>query len=884
MSTSKSPWGNVRRRPPPSDAVQAELEFHIEGRIAELVALGVGEEDARRQVMERFGDVDRICASCRAIGAEIPTQKRRERLMESLLQDVRFAARTLRKAPGFASVAILTVALGIGANTAIFSVVNAVLLRELPFGSPEDLVMVWLDNRVQGFHEDLTSYPNFADLRDQNRTLADLAAFSNRGFSLTGAGDPERLRGAAVSARFFDVMQVAPFLGRTFRSDEDQPGAEPLAILSHGLWVRRFGAQSDIVGQTVSLDGTQRNVVGVMPPGFDFPDDAELWTELNPSERARNARGALWLWTVGRLAPDASVQQARSDLNGAMTRIAEQVELDPTEYGITVNPLHDQLVGDVRTALWVLLGAVGLVLLIACVNVANLILAKASAREGEMAVRAALGAGRGRIVRQLLTESVILALVGAPLGLLLAAVGLNVLTSMAPPDLPRLDEVGMDGQILAFTALLTVLSAFVFGLVPAFHGARSNLGTQLRQGASAVSGRSRNALRRGLIVAEIAIAVVLLVGAGLLIRSFNRMQAVDVGFDVDGVATMSLTVPASRYEGAADVMQFYARVTEQMGALPEVRSVGLASSILVGQFPNSGLINIEGRPPLEGAERVEILQDAIDQGLLPTLGVSLVRGRMFNDGDAAGQPRVALINQTMANLFWPDGDPMGQRIIFGPAAPDGPWLTIVGVVGDMKRSARDRPVRAATYIPHAQSPRRSMIVVANSDRAGADLLPALRQALWSIDPDQPVSRSATMEDLLAERTAGSQFNTTLLTLFAVIALLLAAAGVYGVMAYFVSQRTRELGVRIALGAGRGDVVKLVVGSGMRLAGIGIAVGIVLALALSRFLASMLFNVSTSDPVTLSGVIAVLSLVALVACLLPAQRATRVDSMLAIRAD
>jgi putative ABC transport system permease protein len=884
MRIPQSPWGNVRQRPPPRDTVQAELEFHIEGRVAELVALGFDEEDARRDVVERFGDVDRIYASCRAIGAELPSQHRRERLMESLLQDVKFAARTLRKAPGFAMVAILTVALGIGANSAIFSVVNAVLLRELPFGTPEDLVMVWLDNRVQGFHEDLTSYPNFVDLRDQNRTLSDLAAFSNRGFSLTGVGDPERLRGAAVSAKFFDVMQVAPLMGRTFRSDEDQPGSPPLAILSHGLWVRRFGGETDLVGRTINLDGAERTVVGVMPPGFDFPDDAELWTELNPTERTRNARGALWLWTVGRLAPDASLEQARTDLNGVITRVAEQFDINPDEYGITVNPLHDQLVGDVRTALWVLLGAVGLVLLIACVNVANLILAKASARESEMAVRAALGAGRGRIIRQLLTESIILALVGAPLGVLMAVVGLNVLTSMAPPDLPRLDEVRMDGQILAFTAALTILSAFIFGLLPAFHAARSNLGAQLRQGASAVSGRSRNAVRRGLIVAEIAIAVVLLVGAGLLIRSFNRIQAVDVGFEVDGVATMRLTVPSVRYEGAADVMQFYARLTEQLGALPQVRSVGLASSILVGQFPNSGLINIEGRPPLEGAERVEILQDAIDHGLFPTLGVPLVRGRMFNDGDAAGQPRVAVINETMASLFWPDGDPIGQRVIFGPAAPDGPWLTIVGVVGDMKRSARDRPVRAATYIPHAQSPRRNMTVVASSDRAGADLLPALRRALWSIDPDQPVSQSATMKELLSERTAGSQFNTTLLTLFAVIALLLAAAGVYGVMAYFVSQRTRELGVRIALGAGSADVVKLVVGSGMRLAAIGIAVGIVLALALSRSLSSLLFNVSTFDPVTLSGVVLVLGVVALVACLLPAQRATRVDSMTAIRTD
>ena len=865
------------------DEAGVELQFHLDGIVTELLAEGMSPKEARTEALRRFGDPGRIEAQVASLDHRRVRKKRLGVSMGTFWQDIAYAVRTLRRNVGFATVSIFTVALGIGANTAIFSVVDAVLLRRLPYQEPDRLVMVWLDNTVQGFHEDLTSYPNFAALASENETLQSLAAFTTGGATFIGDGEPERLRGAIASVEFFNVMGVPALYGRTFVAEDDVPGDDQIVLLSHGLWQRRFGADQAIIGSTIVLNGAARTVVGVMPPGFRFPQDVDLWTPLAPSESSRNNRFGLWLWTVGRLQPDVSVQQARADLGAIMKRLEEDYPDSNTGYAIAVNSLHSQLVGDVRQALLVLMGAVAFVLLIACANVANLGLARAAARESEMAMRVALGATHGRIVRQLLTEAGIVALGGAAIGILLASVGIDVLVALAPQDIPRLDEVSLDWSVFGFTITLSAAAAVLFGLAPAVHAARPDINAELQGGSSRLAS-PQHAMRRVLVVSEMAFALVLLVGAGLMMKSLRRLQDVGPGFASENVLTLDMTLSSTRHPNSEDVSNFYMSLVQRLAGLPGVQSAGAASDILVSEFPRSGSFNVEGRAAFAPNEMVEVLIDGVTPDYFAVMDVPLLSGRFFDGSDAAGQPLAVLINQSMAQRFWPDQEPVGQRITYGSPDSTATWRTIVGVVGDMKRTGLDREVRAATYLPIAQVPFRTLSVVLRTEIPPLDVAQDAKAAVWELDAEQPITAVATMEQLLAERIAQRRFSMVLLAIFASVALLLAMAGIYGVLAYLVTQRAREIGVRLALGAQRRDILRLVLSQGMSLAGIGVAIGMLGSLALSRFVSSLLFGVSATDGVTFGTVAALLLSIALVACLVPANRATKVDSMMAIRGE
>ncbi|HEX8179602.1 MAG TPA: ABC transporter permease [Pyrinomonadaceae bacterium] len=804
--------------------------------------------------------------------------------MGNFWQDVRYGARMLWRSPGFTVVAVLALALGVGATTAIFSVMNAVLWRPLPFREPDRLVMIWMDNRRFGMHEDIHSYPNYEDYRNQNTTFAQLAAYTTQGFNLTGVGEPERVIGAATTATFFEVMGTPPALGNPFTQEAEQPGRDTVVLISHGLWQRRFGGDPQVIGQNISLNGATRTVVGVMPPDFAFPGkEIDLWVPLAAPPDAKQARSAFWLSIIGRLKPGVTFEQARTELGGIWARLEQQYP-DLGGYGVNPVPLHTQIVGNVRPALFVLLGAVGFVLLIACANVANLLLARATARGREIAIRAALGAGRGRIVRQLLTESVLLALAGGVAGALLAMWGLGALKALAPADTPRLEQIGVDARVFAFALGLSCVTALVFGLAPALQASKPDLNETLKEGgrSDTTGGRGRR-LRDLLVVSEIALTLVLLVGAGLLLKSFVRLQEFKLGYRPEGLLTASVSLPRAKYSERAKRVAFYEQLMERLRNSPGVEGVAAVGTILLSNTPNSTIITIEGRPNPRAAERTEVPFDATTPDFFKVMGTPLLRGRFFDARDRDGATPVAIVNETFARKFFPNEDPLGHRYLYGdPGGEDSQWLTIVGVVADMKRTDFNAEVRPETFFPHAQGGAGSMMLVVRTAGDPAALANLVRTQVRALDPDQPVYAVRTMDEQLSERRAQRRFNMLLLGLFAGLALALAAVGLYGVMAYTVTQRTHELAVRMALGARAADVFRLVVGRGMLLAAVGIAVGFAASLALTRLMTGLLFSVSATDPATYAAVSFLLASVALAGCLVPARRATKVDPMVALR--
>jgi putative ABC transport system permease protein len=807
--------------------------------------------------------------------------------MGNLWQDVRFGARVLFKSPGFTIIAAVALALGVGATTAIFSVMNAVLWRPLPFPEADRLVMIWMDNRRLSMREDIHSYPSFEDYRTQNTTFAGIAAFTTQGFNLTGAGEPERVIGAAATASFFDVMGTPPAQGRPFTREEEEPGRDTTAVISHGLWQRRFGGDPKAVGQTLSLNGATRTIVGVMPADFAFPSkEVELWVPLSPPQEAKQERRSFWLSMIGRMKPGVPFEQARAELGGIAARLEQQYPDALGGYGVNPVPLHTQVVGSVRPALWVLLGAVAFVLLIACANVANLVLARAASREREIAVRAALGAARSRIVRQLLTESVLLALVGGGAGALIAVWGLEVLKSLAPADTPRLEQIGVDARVFLFALGVSCLTALIFGLVPALQSSRPDLNETLKEGGrSSTAGVRGRRLRNWLVVSEIALTLVLLVGAGLLLKSFVRLQQVNLGFNPERLLTARTQLPRSKYpaDQREKVIAFYEQLTERLQNSPGVEAVGAVGTMLLSNTPNSTTFTIEGRPNPPASERVEVPLDAVTPNFFQVVGAQLLRGRYFDARDRRGAPSAVIVNETFVRRFFPAEDPLGRRILYGdPTGQNDNWRTIVGVVADMKRTDFNSEIRPETFLPHAQSPAASMMLVVRAAGDPASLAGTVRSQARALDPDQPVYGVMTMDEQLAERRAQRRFNMLLLALFAGLALVLAAVGLYGVMAYTVTQRTHELGVRMALGARAADVFKLVVGRGMMLAAAGVGIGLLGALALTRLMEGLLFGVSATDPLTYAAVSALLALVALAGCLVPAQRAMKVDPMVALR--
>jgi putative ABC transport system permease protein len=806
----------------------------------------------------------------------------------TLLRDFRYAVRMLLKEPGFTAIAIITLALGIGANTAIFSIVNAVLLRPLPFSQPGQLVMVWQDYRVGGNKEDIHSWPNYVDYRDGNTTFESMAGYTDASFNLTGTGEPERIVGASTTASFFDVMRVSPMLGRAFTPEEDVEGKDRVIVLSHGLWQRRFGGDRGIVGREIAVNGASRTVIGVMPPQFRFPEKTtECWVPLAPSADLRTARSAYWLTVIGRLKPGVTVAQARPEMETIAKRLETKFPGTNSNIGVNLVSLREQTVGRVRPALYVLLGAVGLVLFIACANVANLLLSRAAAREREFAIRSAIGAGRSQIIRQLLVESVLLGALGALVGIALANFGLNALKSLLPAEMPRVDQIGIDSRVLGFSMAVSFLTACAFGLVPALQASKPMLAETLKEagGRGASGGVRSRRVRRLLVIAEIALALMLLVGAGLLIKSFNRLQAVELGFRTDRMLTMQVSLPSAKYPDGATQRPFHQQLLERLQNLPGVEGAGATTSILLSALANSGIFNIEGRPSPPAGQRIDVTIDSVTPNYHALMGTPLLKGRAFTDADGPDSPKVVIINDAFARRFFAGENPIGKRINYGdpPDEKQNPWRTIVGVVADTRRNGFDREPRPETYIPFAQRPPGwAIYVVRSSSPDPGGLVTAVRNAVHEIDPDQPIFGIKTMEQVMAETTAQRWLNTILLGGFAGLALVLAAVGIFGVMNYSVTQRMQEIGIRLALGAQRGDVLRLIVGQGMTLAWIGLGIGLAGAWALTRLLTHMLYGVSATDPSVFAAVSGLLALVAVCACYLPALRASRVHPTVVLR--
>jgi putative ABC transport system permease protein len=820
--------------------------------------------------------------------------------METLVTDVRYAVRMLRKSPGFAAVAVTALALGIGANTAIFSVVNAVLLSPLPYAEPGQLVVLTNEFQKLGFQNVNVSVPEYRDYLEQGGVFEGATAIYPVNINLTGVDEPERIQAMIVSPSFFDVLGVAPELGRTFQKEDEHPGIAEVAVISHGLWQRRFGGDPGVLGRRLRLDDDDFTVVGVMPAEFrhpgSTPTEVEIWvpsgfsaTPFDPPARKDRILNSL----VARLAAGATPELAQRSMDLVAARLQEQhPDSYPADagFGVRVAPLHDTLVGNVRPALLVLLGAVGLVLLIACANVANLLLARAAARQKEVAVRLALGAGRARLVRQFLTESVLLALAGGALGLVLALWGIDALLALSPPNIPGLGGVGVDGAVLAFTLATSLLTGVAFGIVPALQTTESGLHESLKEGGRSATGARRNRLSGIFVVSEFALALVLLIGAGLLIRSFWRLQEVAPGFDPRNVLTAEVWLPTpnqpdrGRYFAPEKKVAFARQLLERVRALPGVEYAGLTTGLPLGSNLSSGLFTAEGRETLglEGSARGEARRVTPDY--FRAMGIPLLSGRAFTESDDRVPASVAVVGERLARRIWPGEDPLGKRLKLGGPTSTAPWLTVVGVVGDVKSRGMDVETPLQIYIPFFSEPNLYMALAARTNSDPAALTRVVAEEARAIDGDQPVYNVRTMEQALAVSTAQRRFSTLLLGIFAGVALVLAAVGIYGVMAYAVSQRTREIGVRMALGARPGHILRLVVGGGMAMALAGVAAGLAAAFALTRVMAGLLFDVSATDPLVFGAISILLVGVALLACYVPARRAARVDPLVALRTE
>lgn len=808
--------------------------------------------------------------------------------MSNLLSDIRYALRLLLKSPGFTLIAVLTLALGIGANTAIFSVVNAVLLRPLPFSDPSRLVLVVERSKYPTI---TVSYENYLDWRDQSHSFESMEAIFGANMTLTGKGEPERLVARRVTSGFFPLLGVSPKIGRNFTSEEDRAGGTPVAILSYGLWERRFGGSESVLGQAVTLDAQPYTVIGVLPPGFNFFQDADVFLPFHPWAKTlpddRNWHPGIL--PVARLKPGTTIQQARAEMVTISKRLEQEYPLYNTGCSSDVILVHDQLVQSSRPALLLLLGAVSFVLLIACVNVANLLLARAAARGREVAVRTALGATRPRLVRQLLTESVLLSLLGAGLGLLLAWASLGPLLKISASSLPPGATVGLDSWVLAFTAGVALLTGILFGIFPALRAVKLDLRETLNESSrGSTAGPGHHRFGNMLVSLEIALALLLLVGAGLLLRSFARMQDVPPGFPADHLFVADIPVSQAAYPKSEQRYEFFDRLVERARTLPGVRSAGAATFLPVSGGGSVIHFNIQGRPPKSASDFIAAGYRAVTPGYFETLGVPLLKGRLFTAADREDGPAVCLINATMAKVYFPDIDPIGQHMQLG-ATPtkEIPFMEIVGVVGDVRPGLGTDP-QAEMYLPYRQAdgilPVFQLSVVMRTAGDPLAETSSLRAALSQIDPNQPLVRVRTMEENMATSVSQPRFRAWLIGIFALLALLLSAVGVYGVMSYIVTQRTGEIGVRVTLGAQPQDVFRIIVGEGVRLALLGVGVGLVAALALTRLLRTFLFGISVYDPVTFIVVSVLLTGVALAACFFPARRATRVDPLVALRCE
>jgi len=812
--------------------------------------------------------------------------------MDTLLTDVRYAARKLASTPGFTLVTALTLALAIGANTVIFSIINGVILRPLPLHTPERLVRVTTTNRGES---NPSSVQDYLDYQAQSKRVARMAAIDRTTMNLTGIAEPTRLRVMRTSGNFWLLVGVQPAVGRGYTPDEERQSAQRVVVLSASLWRNQFGGDPAVVGRTVMLDGNPYTVIGVAPKGFALGAEQDAYIplvftrdDLDPSNR-----GAHWLGVIGRLADGATAEQASQELATIAKRLEAQYPQSNTGFGAKVVPLREYMVGDVRTALLVMLGAVGFVLLIACANVANLLLVRATARETEMAVRAALGAGRAQMIRQLVTESVLLALVGGALGLVVALWGVDLLVALSPVDLPRIREVRVDGRVLAFTAAVAIGTGLLFGLIPALQASRPNITGMLKEGGRGGGARrGTQRLRSTLVVSEMALAVVLLVGAGLLIKNFVRLLDVNPGFRSEQVITYNITIPETKYQRVPQLRAFVAELVDRMRRVPGTKSAAAVLGLPMGRTMFRTVLDIVGQPKDPPGQRKAVDVAVATPNYLTTMSIPLVRGRAFTDQDRREAPQVVLINETAAKRYFPNQDAVGNKILIGWTETDSTMPNnerqmggeIVGVVGNVHRMGLNREVTPEVYLPFDQTPVRDLSIVIRSSAEPAAVLAAAKAQLHDLDPEIPPYELRPLADVVSESVSRPRFYMLLLGGFAAVALALAALGIYGVISYAVSQRTRELGIRIALGATRDQVTRLVLGQGLTLSLAGLAIGIAAAFYLTRLLASLLFGVQAFDPATFAGVAVVLLGVAALASYLPARRAARVDPVVTMRAE
>ncbi|HYV05749.1 MAG TPA: ABC transporter permease, partial [Blastocatellia bacterium] len=806
---------------------------------------------------------------------------RRKNVIGDLFNDLRYGARSLRKNPGFTAIAVITLALGIGANTAIFSVVDGVLLRPLPYPEPDRLAMIYGISSETSVGQRRLCAADFLDWTSQNQVFQSIAGYSSNRFSYTGGESPEEVEGVWVTADFFSTIGVQPVLGRGFLPGEDQPNTPLTVVISDGFWRRYLGSRPDVIDQTITLNARDFTIIGVMPASFSFPDkEAALWA----SERlAPTRRGPYYMWGLGRLAPGATLEQAQSEMNMIARRVQDQNNSLTRDWTWTSISLSESVVGKMRLALLVLLAAVFFVLLIACANIANLLLARATSREREMSVRIALGASPARLLRQLLTESLLLAAVGAVAGLPLAFWGVRLLVALSPADFPRLEEISIDGRVLGATMLTAVVCGLIFGLAPALQSSRLNLNESLKEGGRGVDGSKRRRIRGALVVTEIAFSLMLLVGAGLMVKSFMKLQSVSPGFKPDNILTMHLKLPHARYDTNEKINNYNQRLIERVTTVRGVEAAALSISLPPDNVDVQDSFSIEGKPWPPGASELFVPIVFISPEYFASLGIPLVQGRSFNAADKEGSPLVVIINQTLAERYLPDENPIGKRLkVGGENRPRNPWMEIVGVVGNVAYSGLDGQPEPAYYVPLTQNVWGAAYLVVRASSNPASLTPAIREQIWELDKDIPIANLATMDQLLAKSVAQPRFRTSLLGVFAALALVLAAVGIYGVLSYSVTQRTHEIGIRIALGAQTSDAMRLVIRQGMALASIGLALGLAASFALTRLMESLLFEVSTTDKATFAVVAGLLAGVALLACWIPARRAARVDPMIALR--
>jgi putative ABC transport system permease protein len=802
--------------------------------------------------------------------------------MQTFWQDIRYGLRVLIKHPGFTIVAVFALALGIGANTAIFSVVNAVLLQTMPYGEPDRLVMVW------GARPDIApvSPADFTDWKEQNTVFEEIAASRDAQYSLTGMGDPEFIVGYRFSADFFQVAGVTPILGRTFTAEEDKPGADRVVVLSHHLWMRLFNGDREVLGKTLTLNSNPYEIIGVMPPGFRHPGGmAELWTPMAIPANLVSSRRARFCRVLARLKPGVKIEQAQAEMTALAGRIAEEHPDTNANQGIKIVSLRDEQVGDVRPALLVLLAAVGFVLLVACANVANLLLARAAARQREIAIRTALGAGRLRLLKQFLTESVLLSFIGGALGLLLAVWSTGPLLRMFPNsienlNLPKVEAIPIDWKVLLFTLAVSLFTGLIFGIVPALQASKADLNRCLKESSrTTIGGGSR--LRNALVVVEIALSLILLIGAGLLLKSFVHLQQSNFGFNPENVLTVQVLLPQPKYAEPAKRLQFLNDSLQRIESLPGVQAAGATNFLPLTGFWGTVTFTVEGQPLPNPGDEPEADNRTATPGYFRTMGIRLIEGREFTEQDRQGTQKVLLVNETLARKLWPGESPVGKRLNLGDTRePD--WWEAVGVVGDIKSFGLEKETHSEIFRPFAQNPFPIMALTIRTSGDPMSLATAVRQEIWSVDKDQPLFKVLSLEQLASESVSLRRVSLILLCTFAILALIIAAVGIYGVVSYTVTQRTNEIGIRMALGAKQSDILKLIVGQGSRITVIGVGVGLLAAFLLSRLIANLLYGVSAADGLIFISAPLISAFVALLACYIPARRAMKIDPMVALR--